>query len=144
MLWKLISTYRGEKAITSSSQSLGGWSPKPRNVLQVQGFSAVCIREIMVWVGLNAEGYSKSKWVWSDLTHLADRHSEILYLGSVSGAQDLKSGQNLTVVKCAHKTALRVVKGGCPHTRSHLHMCLLYSSYNSASCTIYSHPAQPA
>ena len=32
----------------------GEWSAKLRNFFEVRGISAVCVRESMVWVGLNA------------------------------------------------------------------------------------------
>jgi hypothetical protein len=75
-LWKLLSTYRGGKAITSFLVPRVGGLHKLRNFFEVGGNSAVCVTESMVWVGLNAVLVTRFEWLCTGLTRSADKYSE--------------------------------------------------------------------
>jgi hypothetical protein len=92
VLWKLINTYRSVRDITSliilgeSGQQNSKVSSKFRRI------SAVCIRESIVWVGLNRYWRTKFEWLLSDLTCSADRNSENLMSGWYEWGVGLKIG----------------------------------------------------
>jgi hypothetical protein len=52
----------------------------------------VCVRESMVWVGLNGDLVTKFEWVWSGLTRSADRHSGNPISGRCEWGAGLKIG----------------------------------------------------